>query len=449
MRITATTDALSQEGATIQPEQVTQSQNLVTVEWAIADALPFEFGVTTVIDGQPNRLSVARGNVVLVDHGRTQVENLDPVPATGAEHYRPRLKYGPLTYSGPIHGAMADFGSGKQFVSATEVLQHIHLQDLQPSIWLQEIGNPANRWQPRPDLLNSDRFARDFVVEMEEDGRAYLRFGDNHLGRQPTPGTQFQAIYRIGNGAIGNVGAEAISYIESGTLKVRNPLPAVGGVDPEPLDQVRLQAPQAFRERQCAVTEADYAQFAQGFPGVQRAVATRRWTGSWNTIFITVDRTGGQLVDDEFRRKLLTYLEDFRLVAHTLEIDNPRFVPLDIALTVQVKPDYFQRYVLSLLQTAFSDRVQPNGQFGFFHPDRYTFAQPIYLSEIVSTAMQVAGVLSVQVTRFQRLWQLPQGELETGKLSFEQLEIPILRNDPNAPEDGRIAFNLQGGLAYE
>lgn len=456
IRVTPSSDGLSQAGERGQPDQVTQPQLLLTVEWAIEDALPFEFWVTTVLEGKPTLpLGVMRGNVVLVDHGQTllQPEALPPVPET-SEPYRPRLQYGPLTYRGIIHSAKADFGAESQWVSAAEVLQHSHLRDLQPGIWLQERANPANRWQPCIDLLISDRFARDFVVEMESDGRAYLRFGDNQLGRQPAPGTQFDAIYRVGNGTIGNVGAEAITRIVldppiPGILSVRNPLPAVGGVDPEPLDQVRFQAPQAFRERQCAVTEADYAQFAQGFPGVQRAVATRRWTGSWDTIFITVDRTGGQLVDTEFRRDLLAYLERFRLVAHTLEIDNPRFVPLDLALTVQVKPDYFRRYVLSLLQATFSDRVQTSGQLGFFHPDLHTFAQPIYLSEIVSTAMQVAGVLSVQVTRFQRLWQLPQGELETGKLHFERLEIPLLRNDPTAPEDGRIAFNLQGGLAYE
>jgi len=33
-------------------------------------------------------------------------------------------------------------------------------------------------------------------------------------------------------------------------------------------------------------------------------------------------------------------------------------------------------------------------------------------------------------------------------LTFARLEIPLLRNDPNAPEDGRLAFELQGGLKY-
>ncbi|MGG6266449.1 putative baseplate assembly protein [Leptolyngbya sp. AN10] len=438
-RIRAIVDPLGQEGAIA---LVTQPQHLIEIEWSIVDALPFEVWVNELVDETAiENISVVRGNVVLVDHGQTlPPERLAEVLSN--QRYSPKLQQESLTYCSP---------SIPENLSATELLQHVALRDLQPSIRLKELKT-GYRWQPRIDLLASDRFARDFVVEMEEDGQAQLRFGDDQLGRKPLPGTQFEATYRIGNGIAGNVGAEAIAHLYAqpeGVIKVRNPLPATGGVEPEPLDQVRFQAPQAFRERRCAVTEADYADFAQQFPGVQRAVATRRWTGSWDTIFITVDRANGQFIDAEFRERLLAYLEPFRLAAHILEIDNPRFVPLDFALMVQVKPDYFRRSVQSLLQETFSDRIQSNGQLGFFHPTLHTFAQPIYLSEIVQAAMQVAGVASVEVSRFQRLWQPPQGELELGKLLFDRLEIPLLRSDPSAPEDGRIVFEMQGGLAYE
>ncbi|BAU12715.1 hypothetical protein LEP3755_32460 [Leptolyngbya sp. NIES-3755] len=437
-QISAIVDPLGQSAADL----VTQPQPLIEIEWSIVDALPFEVWVNELVDETAiENISVVRGNVVLADHGQTlPPERLAEV--LSYQRYSPKLQHKSLTYHSP---------SIPENISATELLQHVAMRDLQPSIRLKEVKT-GYRWQPRIDLLASDRFARDFVVEMEEDGQAQLRFGDDQLGRKPLPGTQFEATYRIGNGIAGNVGAEAIAHLYAqppGVLKVRNPLPATGGVGPEPLDQVRFRAPQAFRERRCAVTEADYAEFAQQFPGVQRAVATRRWTGSWDTIFITVDRANGQLIDAEFRERLLAYLEPFRLAAHILEIDNPRFVPLDFALIVQVKPDYFRRSVQSLLQETFSDRIQSNGQLGFFHPTLHTFAQPIYLSEIVQAAMQVAGVVSVEVSRFQRLWQPPQGELELGKLLFDRLEIPLLRNDPSAPEDGRIAFEMQGGLAYE
>jgi hypothetical protein len=63
------------------------------------------------------------------------------------------------------------------------------------------------------------------------------------------------------------------------------------------MSQAKLYAPQAFRTQERAVTEADYAAAAQRHPDVQRAACTRRWTGMFHTMFITVDRRGGKAGD--------------------------------------------------------------------------------------------------------------------------------------------------------
>jgi len=262
----------------------------------------------------------------------------------------------------------------------------------------------------------------------------------------------------------GNVGAEAIAHLfcadpaldfhgiladgngSDRTRPIRNPLSAQGGVDPEPIEQVRLYAPQAFRQLQRAVTEADYAEIAQRFPGVSRALATRRWTGSWYTIFITIDRKGGFPIDDDFKKVLRHFLEQFRLTGQDVEIEAPQFVPLDLALSVQVLPDYFQSEVKAALLGAFSNKVLLNGQLGFFHPDNFSFGQPVYLSQVIATAMQVAGVQAVTVTRFQRWGLPPQTELELGRITFGRLEIARLENDTNQPGQGKLELTLEGGL---
>ena len=169
-------------------------------------------------------------------------------------------------------------------------------------------GEPTS-WQARADLLQSRATDGHFVVEIENDGQAQLRFGDDTLGRRPKSETEFTADYRIGNGAAGNIGAEALAHIHTGdpllaaaASEIRNPLAAQGGVEPETMEQVRAYAPAAYRTQKRAVTEADYAAVAGRHPGVQRAMATFRWTGSWHTVFITVDRQDGQPVDAAFRR---------------------------------------------------------------------------------------------------------------------------------------------------
>ena len=116
----------------------------------------------------------------------------------------------------------------------------------------------------------------DFLAEVDNDGTAYLRFGDNDHGRRPDPGATFTATYRVGNGVAGNVGADSLKHIvidDTRITSVRNPIAAQGGVAPESIEDVRQRAPYAFRTQERAVTANDYALMAQRDPEVQRAAA--------------------------------------------------------------------------------------------------------------------------------------------------------------------------------
>jgi hypothetical protein len=102
--------------------------------------------------------------------------------------------------------------------------------------------------------------------------------------------------------------------------------------------------------------------------------------------------------------------------------------------------------VRSALLDAFSDRVLAGGGRGFFHPDNLSFGDNIYLSQLVATAQAVIGVGSVTVTRLQRLYADPNGELESGLLEIGPLEVAQLDNDPSFPERGQLLLTLRGGL---
>ncbi|MGL5793693.1 MAG: putative baseplate assembly protein, partial [Waterburya sp.] len=395
-------------------EDLLFNQKIIEIEWAADDRLPFDLTISKIIGEREISYSVARGNVVLVDRGRTvnypfdadEDQKLDP----GSKDRLVRLAYGPITQQGKVRNP-----SGKLVLDLTQNPQAAAAEAMKwelakviPAIALSELDperQETHYWYPQKDLLNSDRFAREFVVETEDDGRAYLRFGDGNLGRKPKAGIQLTPIYRVGNGRSGNVGAESIAHIYDdrgladlvlkGNNPIRNPLPAQGGIDPESIEEVKLYAPQAFRTLQRAVTEADYVEIVQRFSGISKALATRRWTGSWYTIFITVDRLDGLPVDEDFKTKLRQFLEPFRLTGQDLEIEEPCFVPLDLFLTVQVKVGYFRSEVKAALSLEFSNRVLNERRLGFFHPDNFSFGQPVYLSQVIARAMQVAGVQSV------------------------------------------------------
>jgi hypothetical protein len=412
---------------------------VLDVEWAESDALPFALCLSAVVPGAGGgselaRTAVARGNLVLADHGRTYRQEA-PVPAVAPERtpYRPRLTRPGLTFRVPY----------RPDGPAATALAPVEVEAL-PAITLE---SAEGVWRPQRDLLNSDRFSTEFVAEVESDGEVRLRFGDGVRGRRPASLTAFAATYRVGGGRAGNVGAEALGRIateQPGILAIRNPLPARGGTDPESLEQVRRYAPEAFRVQQRAVTEADWAEVAQRHPAVQRASAQFRWTGSWHTVYVTLDRRGGRTVreDPKFRREILAHLDRFRLAGYDLELRDPVFVPLDLALEVCVKEGHFRRDVHRELRKAFSD----TDASGFFHPDRFSFGDSVFVSRIYRRAMEVEGVRWVRVTRLQRWSRSPAGELEAGRLDVAPEEIARLDNDPNFPENGRLEILMEGGL---
>ena len=426
--------------------------SIANIEWTAEDALSFPLCLSAPVTKEP--VSVARGNVTLADHGFTVANppvkppSLTPavVPLRGA--YRPHLDAGPLTMQGPFDDRLEP---KTQLKPSATALMRWEVRQARPVIELQGAGET---WAPsrQADLLSSDEFATEFIVELEADGLAYLRFGDDVHGRQPTPKSTFSAArYRLGNGAAGNIGADVLSRIVigatgAGITRVRNPLPARGGVDPEPLEAVRAYAPQAFRRQERAVTAADYAEVTQRHLEVQKAAATLRWTGSWYTMFITIDRAGGRRVDATFEDDIRAFLEYYRLAGYDVEINGPIFVPLDLAMTVCVKSGYFRSTVKQALLAAFSNRDLLTGERGFFHPDNFTFGQSVYLSQIYEAAMSIAGVQSVNITRFQRWGKAANEELNNGVLTPNRLEVIQLDNDPNFAENGKLDFVMQGGL---
>jgi hypothetical protein len=442
-------------------------QAVLEVEWAEADALPFPLCLSVI--GPPpdcafiENVSVARGNVVLVDHGRTirPDETLGPVEVESSEvfcecegrpsettltpaKFRANLQKTPLTFFEPLK---------KHHTPASEVIA----QDPRKALpWLKLTADPDGAaWQPRRDLLESSGDDKAFVVEIDNDAIAHLRFGDGDCGRMPDAKTVFNATYRVGNGLDGNVGAETITRVGLGDTKlsgvaltVRNPLPARGGTAPEPIAEVKLFAPRAFRkELQRAITASDYAEIVMRHfrDGVQRAGAELRWTGSWYEARVAIDPRRTEEAVPALLKKIERHLHRYRRIGHDVRVLQARYVPLAIEMTVCVLPHFLRGHVEAALRDVFTAGRRGNGQPGFFHPDNITFGSGIYVSQLVAAVQAVDGVESVSVTKLQRLFEEPKHEIARGVLPLGALEVAQLDNDLRAPEKGQLKLDLKGG----
>ncbi len=444
-------------------------KRVVEIEWALEDALPFSLCLSARLPAPDCRwihdVSVARGNVILVDHGRTVAEPFGPVgcrdilgecacdgavieTASVPERFRPTLGYAPLTFAQPVLA---------QAPATVTISQDVRLALPTLSLAEYQTGDDEQAtgatWAAQYDLLASGSDDRHFVVEVDDDLFGHVRFGDGDLGRLPSSGTSFQAVYRVGNGPAGNVGRETISYLvlREGTLsadevKPRNPLAAEGGTPAEPTAHAKLCAPYAVRHpRLRAITADDYAEIAQQDPGVQRAACELRWTGSWYEARVAIDPLSSAIADAALLNEIEGHLYKFRRMGHDLALVPARYVPLDVGLDICVLADFARGQVRAELLQVLGNRPLVDGRLGFFHPDDLSFGTGIYLSRLVATAMTVEGVETVKVTRLKRLHEPDGGALDTGVLTFGAMEIAALDNDPDFPENGRLELTMRGG----
>ncbi|WP_298734410.1 baseplate J/gp47 family protein [uncultured Chitinophaga sp.] len=444
-------------------EDPLDNQPVTIIQWEAADALPFPLCISTRNErGEFPNVSLALGNNVLVDHGMTAEFPLDPVPSPRLSvrvpdgdpcevtettniplRYYPKLKFGPVTQVAPYQPDSAL--SARQW----------SMRNVLPAIQLLEAGSP-HTWTPQRDLLNSKPADLHFVVEVENDGTAYLRFGDDLLGKRPAPETAFTVRCRIGNGDSGNIGIQPKVYLVSddpditgANEKIRAvsmPLPAIGAMEQESIQMVRQKAPNAFRKQERAVTLEDYEQLTRSVDQtVQRSAATFRWTGSWRTVFLTVDRLGGEAIAADFETQIRQKLERYRMAGHDLEVNSPVYISLEIEMVVCVNEHYFRSDVQAALLQIFSNRDLPRGGRGLFHPDNFSFGQTVYLSPLYAAAQQTPGVDAVEITKFNRQGRTDTVALEKGELSLSRLEIARLDNDPNFPEHGVFRLIMNGG----
>jgi hypothetical protein len=111
---------------------------------------------------------------------------------------------------------------------------------------------------------------------------------------------------------------------------------------------------------------------------------------------------------------------------------------------VCVLPTFERGAVERAVRSALLPGRLQDGSLGFFDPDRLTFGSDVHASAIVGLVQAVPGVESVIITTFERRFEGPAGELETGELALGALEIAEL--DPAArPARGRLRLDMRGG----
>jgi predicted phage baseplate assembly protein len=290
---------------------------------------------------------------------------------------------------------------------------------------------------------------RAVVVEVDDHGGATLR-----LNAPPAGGT-LEARYWIGNGTEGNAEAEAINAVLwpggpgieglAAIVAVRNPLPAVGGTDPEDAARAKHAIPGAFAADQPrALVAADYAELARAVRGVRRAAAQMLFTGSRPAVDVAVQPAVGEDPAATLLATVERALERVRRIGHVVRVRAPRYRPLVLGLDVALVPEAVRSDVADELARVLSSGWLRDGSPGLFNPGRLGFGASVYASAVIAAVHRIAGVRSAVLTSFGFLAE-PAAAGIRESLSVGALEIPRLDNDPAAPDRGYTSVVLEGG----
>lgn len=326
-----------------------------------------------------------------------------------------------------------------------------------------EVDGFADPWEEQSDLIESQDDHEHFLVETDEYRVSRIRFGNGVNGRALPDAAMITCRYQVGDGIDGNVGADAIIGFDSAAnptvTRVWNPFDVTGGRAPEPVAEIIRRVPEAYRARQLrAVTLEDYVRRAEELPGVNRANARYAWTGSWRTVRIAIDPQGTTELSEELRLQIAAHLDAVRLIGEDLEVRPAQFVPLDIFMRLCAHPDYWPEDLRVLLEQEFSDGYTADGRPGLFHPDAWSFGQPLHVSQLIGRALSVQGVGRVLLVSIRRLHGRSGPSLATITVAPEDVELPVpdtlevesfeiiqVANDPGVLEHGRLNFDILGG----
>jgi Baseplate J-like protein len=253
------------------------------------------------------------------------------------------------------------------------------------------------RWDAAPFFYGRGPAERVYTTRIDDDGSTVVQFGDGiHGARLPTGQENVRATYRKGVGAAGNLQAGRLTTLLTrplGLKAAQNPVPAVGGDDPEPRDAARDNAPLQVRTLDRVVSLLDYEDFARAYAGIAKALATWSWDGQRRGVFLTVAGPEGDPVADEVLARLESAIRRAGDPFVALRLKSYRPAEFRVRFKVKVDPASDKPVVLASTVDALRDR------FSFA---ARAFGQPVALAEVVATIQAVSGVVAVDVDRLVR-----------------------------------------------
>ena len=257
-------------------------------------------------------------------------------------------------------------------------------------------GEPVSAtWHQVADFFESNEDSPHYILDCEA-GKVY--FGDGRRGKIPPIGRNNIKCgsYRVGGGAVGNVGARTITVIRGSIPYIESTInldSASGGADRETVEEAKSRGPGTLKHRYRAVTKDDFeALTKEASNNVARArcLPTEEKPGEVTVIIVPESKEDRPSPSTELLGKVRDYLEQRRLITTKLKIVKPSYTKISIRIDVAIGiPEHS-----SELKKKMEEKLR-----GFLHPLRggprqegWEFGRDVYISEIYQTLEGIEGI---------------------------------------------------------
>jgi len=190
-----------------------------------------------------------------------------------------------------------------------------------------------------------------FVISVEEDGNAYLEFGDDVHGAIPVSTLAIIGTFYITDAELANLPPHTITQIPDGfvvgtpgvSLTVDNPDYASGGSGVEDIDWIKNLAPKSLRTLDRAVTYQDYIDIAELVPGVGKA-AVRYCCGKFVEVYVLPKTRGNST--EVLLANVLSEMNIKKMITTIVEVFNAGISRVWIQAIIYGKPFYTADQIL-------------------------------------------------------------------------------------------------------
>jgi hypothetical protein len=240
------------------------------------------------------------------------------------------------------------------------------------------------------------------------------------------PSSTIRVRYLTGGGVTSNVASNDLTIIDStsayfpsgvsdsianqvlASIASNNPTAAAGGRGGDEIEEIRNNALYAYQSQLRAVTREDYIVRALSLPSNYGSIAKVYVTQDMarealstptvsNTTYnnpLSLDmyilgyNSSKQLTiaSNTLKSNLVTYLNQYRMVTDAINIKDAYYINIGINFDIKIQRGYSSSTVITNCITALQS---------FFNINNWAINQPIIISDVVSTLLQINGVQSV------------------------------------------------------